>query len=98
MQNGKYVISIKRIKNYSGENLKPEDQYYQYAGYDIHSGSMSTGYPIFLDECKALRFKTVDDAKNWWKVNSKDMLNNQNCYDYNTLVIREVVYRTVDCL
>ena len=94
----RYVISIKRIKNYLGNSLSPDEQYFEYAGYDKWSGSMSTGYPVFLDEGHAHTFRTVEDAKNWWVLNNKDMLSNRYNYDYNTLAIRKVLYEEVSRL
>ena len=38
-----YVISVKRTKNYIGNHLAEENQYWEYAQYDDHAGSFSTG-------------------------------------------------------
>ena len=45
-----YVISVKRTKNYIGNHLAEENQYWEYAQYDDHAGSFSTGYPGFGGE------------------------------------------------
>lgn len=41
---GDYVISIKRVRNYSGEECEP---YWEYASYDRYAGAMSLGVSLF---------------------------------------------------
>lgn len=91
-----YVISVKRVKTYSGDVLKPEEQYFEYAGLDNYAGSFSSGYPVFLYETHAERFKTVEDAEKWWNSNKKYLLSRlrEDNYDINTLAIRKCVYST----
>ena len=95
MKNTNYVISVKRTKNYNNEALKEEEQYFEYVGFDNHSGPMSTGYPCFTLECHAHRFDTEDAAKAWWDKN-KDIISrttNLRRYDLSTLAVRKVSYR-----
>ena len=95
MKSSKYVISVKRTKNYNNEDLSPEMQYFEYAGFDTHSGSMSTGYPCFISECHAHRFDTEDEAREWWDKNKGiiSRIINMDRYDLSTLAIRKVYYR-----
>ena len=96
MKEKQYVISVKRIKNYCGE---PVDDFV-YAGLDNHSGSMSTGYPIFCSWVgDATRFSSVEEAKNWWEKNSKHLLSfSGDTHDFSTLAIRKIIYKTVEKL
>lgn len=56
-----FVVSIKRLFDYSGNRLeKPE---YEYFGYDRYAGSFSTGYPTWIDFHHAEIFKTTEEAK-----------------------------------
>lgn len=48
MSKDKYVIGIKRIRDYSGELAK--ESFLCYASYDKYAGSGSTGYPVFDNE------------------------------------------------
>ena len=97
MESSKYVISVKRTKNYNNEDLSPEMQYFEYVGFDTHSGPMSTGYPCFISECHAHRFDTEDAAKAWWDENKGiiSRTTNMDRYDLKTLAIRKVSYRKI---
>lgn len=95
----KYVISIKRIADYSGSNnaLPENEQFWEYAQYDDHAGSFSTGYPCFGCEYHAKTFVSVEDAEKWWKDNKKYMFygcSGKYAYDISTLAIRERIYRS----
>lgn len=96
MKERQYVISVKRIKNYCGEPVNE----FVYAGHDTHAGSMSTGYPIFCSWVgDADRFSSVEEAKNWWEKNSKDLLSfSGDTHDLSTLAIRKVIYKTIEKL
>lgn len=89
----KYVISIKRTRNYLGAPLKNEEQYYEYASIDRYAGSFSTNYPTF-DEYRphAVEFESVDKALEWWTINKKFLTQpyvEGHNYDLSTLAIRE---------
>ena len=45
MNKSKYVIGIKRIKDYSGNSVK--EPFLCYASYDKYADHWSTGYPVF---------------------------------------------------
>lgn len=96
MKNRPYVISVKRIKDYSGE---PTNEF-AYAGLDEHGGSLSTGYPIFCSyEGHAKHFESVREAKDWWEKNSKDLIGfRQDAYDISTLAIRKIIYKKIEKL
>ena len=100
MNKGNYIISVKKVKEYMGAVIPEDKQYFQYAGLDIHSGAMSSGYPCFVGENHALRFDTEGEAQAWWDKN-KDAIcraENINRYDLNTLAIRKVSYRKITSL
>lgn len=88
----KYVISIKRTRNYLGAPLKNEEQYYEYAGIDRYAGSYSTNYPMFSRyRPHAVEFESVDKALEWWD-DSKEFLTQHylgHDYDWSTLGIRK---------
>ena len=96
MKEKQYVISVKHIRNHKGE---PVDEFV-YAGSDTHSGSKSTGYPIFCSWVgNANKFSSVEEAKNWWEQNRKHLLNfSEETHDLSTLAIRKVIYKTVNKL
>lgn len=93
----KFVISIKRIKDYGGSNntLPENEQFWEYAQYDSHGGSFSTGYPCFSFECHARTFASVEDAEKWWEDNKKYIFygDRESNYDITTLAIRERIYK-----
>lgn len=91
-----YVISVKKVRNFNREPLPiPE---WRYAQYDDYAGSFSTGYPIFSGMEHASRYKTVDEAKEWYQKN-KDFLSRYfDEYDVSTLAIREVAFNTIEKL
>ena len=92
----KYVISIKRIKDYSGNVLPDNEHFWEYAQYDDHAGSFSTGYPCFSDEYHAKTFVSVEEAEKWWNDNKKYMFygcRESSKYDITTLAIRERIYK-----
>lgn len=94
----KFVISIKRIKDYGGSNnpLPENEQFWEYAQYDDHAGSFSTGYPCFGCEYHAKTFVSVEEAEKWWKANEEYMFDGydkKSRYDISTLAIRERIYK-----
>lgn len=92
----KYVISIKRTYGYGDNNALPEnEQFWEYAQYDDHAGSFSTGYPCFSSEYHAKTFVSVEAAEKWWNDNKKYMFygGRVSCYDLSTLAIRERIYK-----
>lgn len=87
-----YVISVKRVKDYNCNDLKKEDQYYEYLGIDRY-----TGYPCFFDVNCCKTFSTVEKAKEYFCEIKKYLdIENYNCYDLSTLGVRRriVKYKT----
>lgn len=89
-----YVISIKRIKDYSNNILSKKDQYYEYLGVDYRSG-----YDCFMRSdihCKT--FLCTEDANNYFDEVKKNLrkIINFDCYDFSTLGIRKRIttYKT----
>ena len=92
MTNNDYVVSIKRIKDYKGNILEKQNQYYEYLGIEQY-----TGIPFFcgLGACKT--FRTIDDAKKYYEEISKYLdIEKNNRYDLSTLGVRQkiVKYKT----
>lgn len=86
-----FVISILRTKDYIGRPYTDERKIWEYACYDDHAGSLSTGYPIFDNIRFAKFFGSIDEAKKWFELN-KSCISFTN-YDKNTLAIRKVVFK-----
>ena len=93
---GTYIISVKRTKNYIGNHLAEENQYWEYAQYDDHAGSFSTGYPCFGSEIYAETFDSVEKAREWFHKESQYL--KDNSHDWTTLAIRKRVYETKEKL
>lgn len=91
-----FVISIKKLFDYSGNRLeKPE---YEYFGYDRYAGSFSTGYPTWMRFCNAEIFKTAEEAK---KVYLKDLYYltcSWENYDRDSIRICEIKFKPVEKL
>ena len=91
-----FVISIKKLFDYSGNRLeKPE---YEYFGYDRYSGSFSTGYPTWMRFRNAEIFRTAEEAK---KVYLKDLyylIYSWKDYDRDSIRIREIKFNPVEKL
>ena len=85
-----YVISVKRIRYCTGEQIPEEQQYWEYASYDNYDCS------CFDNINRAEDFKTIENAKAWWEefkryltcVYEKD-------YDFSTIAIRKLVFKKV---
>ena len=91
-----FVISIKRLFDYSGNRLeKPE---YEYFGYDRYDGSYSTGYPTWMNFYHAETFKTAEQAKKVYMENLHILLSNWKDYDRGSIRIREVKFKPVEKL
>lgn len=94
----KYVISIKRTHSYGYRDnsaLPENEQFWEYAQYDDHAGSFSTGYPCFGCEYHAKTFASAEAAEKWWEDNKKYMFYGDSAsnYDISTLAIRERIYK-----
>lgn len=85
-----YVIAIKEVRNYCGQPTET----WVFAQYDDHSGSFSTGYPIFSYEHHAIVFDSVEKAEEWWNRNSKDIAFDR--YDLSTLGVYERTYKKTE--
>lgn len=91
-----YVVSIKRIRDHTGEQLAEDKQYWEYASYDRYAGSFSTGYPCFSGINHAENFETVEKAKEWWEGFKKYTTNRyEKDYDFSTVAVRKTVYKKV---
>lgn len=94
--NAMYVISILRVRDYSGNKCEP---YWEYASYDTHAGSLSTGYPCFDSLTYANHYSSVEDAEDqfpkWWEdfVYGHSTRYKQD-YDIKSLGIRKVIFNT----
>ena len=90
------VISILRVKDYCGKDCEP---YWEYASYDIYSGSFSTGYPCFSNIKQAIKFDSIEDAEQkfdkWWRDFVHGHSSYRANYDMSTLGIRELKLNTV---
>lgn len=88
-----FVVSIKRLFDYSGNRLeKPE---YKYFGYDRYAGSFSTGYPTWMDFYQAETFKTAEQAKKTYMENLRILNCSWSDYDIGSIRICEVKFNPV---
>ena len=92
---GDYVISIKRVRNYSGEECEP---YWEYTSYDRYAGALSSGYPCFDHLNHAIKYNSVKEAeesfKSWWSGFVYGHRNYHLDYDISTLAIRKITFNT----
>lgn len=91
-----FVISIKRLFDYSGTKLdKPE---YEYFGYDRYAGSFSTGYPTWMNISQAVKFDTAEQAKKIYMDNLKIITCSWSQYQRDSIRICEVKFKPVESL
>lgn len=91
-----FVVSIKRLFDYSGNRLeKPE---YEYFGYDRYDGSFSTGYPIWMGVHNAETFKTAEQAKKVYMENLHILACSWKDYDRDSVRICEVKFKPMEKL
>lgn len=91
-----FVVSIKRLFDYSGNRLdKPE---YEYFGYDRYAGSFSTGYPTWMRFRNAEIFKTAEEAKKTYMENLHILTCGWKNYDRDSIRIREIKFKSVEKL
>lgn len=91
-----FVISVKRLFDYSGNRLeKPE---YEYFGYDRYAGSFSTGYPTWESFYHAETFKTVEEAKKAYLENLCILACGWKNYDKDSVKICEIKFNPVEKL
>ena len=62
-----------------------------YAQYDDYS----TGYPVFSDISKAIRFTSVEEVEKWFYENKRELRLFYNENEYNTFYIIEEKYEYV---
>ena len=87
-----FVVSIKRLFDYSGNKLdKPE---YEYFGYDRYAGSFSTGYPTWIDFYHAETFKTAEEAKKVYLENLRILACRWVNYDRDSIRICEIKFKS----
>ena len=88
-----FVVSIKRLFDYSGNRLdKPE---YEYFGYE---GSLSTGYPTWDSFYLAETFKTAEQAKKVYMENLHILACSWGEYDRDSVRIHEIKFKPVEKL
>ena len=91
-----FVVSVKRLFDYSGNKLdKPE---YEYFGYDRYAGSFSTGYPTWMSLHQAETFKTVEQAKKVYMENLHNLYCNWKNYNRDSIRICEVKFKSFESL
>lgn len=91
-----FVVSIKRLFDYSGNRLdKPE---YEYFGYDRYVGSFSTVYPTWMRFCNAEIFKTAEEAKKAYMKNLHILICSWEAYDRDSIRICKVKFNPVEKL
>lgn len=90
MSKDKYVIGIKRIKDYSGNTVKKP--FLCYASYDEYAGSRSTGYPVFDNELNhAIIFSSVEEAEEKFKIWAEGLIGfKSDYYDLDSLAIMQI--------
>ena len=90
MSKDKYVIGIKRIKDYSGNSVK--EPLLCYASYDRYAGSGSTGYPVFDNELNhAITFSSVEEAEEKFKIWAEGLIGfKSDYYDLDSLAIMQI--------
>lgn len=91
-----YVVSLKRVVNCLGEQLKDEEQYFEYFQYDNYAGVHSTGYPCFGSLTHAKKFNSVEEAKETFERNLKDLKLTENIanFDVYTLAVRKITFHS----
>lgn len=94
-----YVISIKRITDYSLEHKPLKEPEWEYLGFDRYSGSFSTGYPDWMDIHHCEKRDTLEEIMDLWKKVSKSgtniYINDTKNYDMSSLAIRKVSFKPV---
>ena len=91
-----FVVSIKRLFDYSGNRLeKPE---YEYFGYDRYAGSFRTGYPTWIDLHHAETFKTAEEAEKAYMENLHILTCGWKNYDRDSIRICEIKFKPVEKL
>ena len=91
-----FVISVKRLFDYSGNRLeKPE---YEYFGYDRYAGSFSTGYPTWDAFYQAEIFKTAEQAKKVYMENLRILDCSWGECDRDSIRICEIKFKPVEKL
>lgn len=76
-----YVISIKRVKAYIGdEDLKNPEWEYPY---------FFSGWLIFGSRTGTKEFMSVEEAENWWNENARFLSEHFENYDLSSLAIRK---------
>ncbi len=90
MSKSKYVIGIKRIRDYSGKPVK--EPFLCYASYDKYADHWSTGYPVFDNELNhAITFNSVEEVEEKFKAWSKGLIGfKSDDYDLSSLAIMQV--------
>lgn len=90
MNKSKYVIGIKRIKDYSGNLVK--EPFLCYASYDKYADHWSTGYPVFDNELNhAITFNSVEEAEEKFKAWAEGLIGfKSDYYDLDSLAIMQV--------
>ena len=90
MSKSKYVIGIKRIRDYSSKPVK--ESFLCYASYDKYADHWSTGYPVFDNELNhAITFNSVEEAEEKFKAWAEGLIGfKSDYYDLDSLAIMQV--------
>lgn len=92
----KYVIAIKRVRNYIGQPLPENEQYFEYLSTD--DGPYGSGDLCFsnLNNAHMIRFSTDQEALSYYSTYVQDHIYvNPSDYDTESIVIRKLEPKTV---
>ena len=97
-----YVISIKRITDYSLEHKPLKEPEWEYLGFDKYSGSFSTGYPCWTNLNNCEKRETWEEIMKLWESVSKNNVNTYLKYSYgydmSSLAIRKISFKPIKSL
>lgn len=91
-----FVISIKRLFDYSGNKLDTLE--YEYFGYDRYGGSYSTGYPTWMRFRQAEIFKTAEQAKKVYMENLRILACDWSKYDRDSVKVCKIKCKPIEAL
>lgn len=92
----KYVIAIKRVRNYIGRPLSENEQYFEYLSTD--DGPHGSGDLCFSDLNNAymMKFSTDQEAIDYYNAYVQDHINvTLNDYDTESIIVRKLEPKTM---
>lgn len=92
----KYVIAIKRVRNYIDQPLSENEQYFEYLSTD--DGPYGSGDLCFsrLNNAHMIKFSTAREAIGYYNTYVRDHIYvNPNDYDTESILIRKLEPKTV---